>query len=269
MKKLSTALILLLASFSVAMATEYNGKLKVTINGASTYQDDVFTVNDNRDGTYTFLLKNFILSTGGNDMPVGNIEIANVNGTKQGDVTVINVSQGITITQGDDPAYQPSEWMGPKLSMVSGGSIPIELTAQINEYGLYAHIDIDMMSTMKQVIEVTFSSGYQIKNSGFETFHEASVTNPMSPNETVTSDEPDNWHSFMSATNDGLSSIFAWFAMNAPHTFASNDVRPGSAGQSSLLITSSPTPIGVIANGTVIFFSFKRGPTNWAHANGD
>lgn len=251
MKKLSTALILLLASFSVAMATEYNGKLKVTINGASTYQDDVFTVNDNGDGTYTFLLKNFILSAGGNDMPVGNIEIANVNGTKQGDVTVINVSQGITITQGDDPAYQPSEWMGPKLSMVSGGSIPIELTAQINEYGLYAHIDIDMMSTLKQVIEVTFSSGYQIKNSGFETFHEASVTNPMSPNETVTSDEPDNWHSFMSATNDGLSSILAWFAMNAPHTFASNDVRPGSAGQSSLLITSSPTPIGVIANGTV------------------
>ena len=166
MKKLSTALILLLASFSVAMATEYNGKLKVTINGASTYQDDVFTVNDNGDGTYTFLLKNFILSAGGNDMPVGNIEIANVNGTKQGDVTVINVSQGITITQGDDPAYQPSEWMGPMFSMVSGGSIPIELTAQINEYGLYAHIDIDMMSTMKQVIEVTFSSGYQIKNSG-------------------------------------------------------------------------------------------------------
>ena len=57
MKKLSTALILLLASFSVAMATEYNGKLKVTINGASTYQDDVFTVNDNGDGTYTFYLR--------------------------------------------------------------------------------------------------------------------------------------------------------------------------------------------------------------------
>lgn len=251
MKKLSTALILLLASFSVAMATEYNGKLKVTINGASTYQDDVFTVNDNGDGTYTFLLKNFILSAGGNDMPVGNIEIANVNGTKQGDVTVINVSQGITITQGDDPAYKPSEWMGPMLSMGSGGSIPIELTAEINEYGLYAHIDIDMMSTMKQVIEVTFSSGYQIKNSGFEAFHVASVTNPSDETETVTSDEPDNWHSFMSSTSNGMPlPVLTWMAVNTPHTFISNDVRPGSDGQSSLLLTSSSI-LGIIANGTV------------------
>ena len=64
---------------------------------------------------------------------------------------------------------------------------------------------------------------------------------------TATSDEPDGWHSFMSASGDPT---LVYLAGYNPHTFISNLVRPGSNGKHSLMLTSVDMWIA-IANGTV------------------
>ena len=64
---------------------------------------------------------------------------------------------------------------------------------------------------------------------------------------TATSDEPDGWHSFMSASGDPT---LVYLAGYNPHTFISDLVRPGSNGKHSLMLTSVDMWIA-IANGTV------------------
>lgn len=243
MKKTFTLLMLALVS-SVAMATDYKDKLRVSINGSETKQDAVISVEEN-NGKYDLQLKNFVMVLGENEMPVGNIVLSNLDGVTKGDITVIKTVQNITIVPGDLPDVQ--FWAGPNL-----GEVPVDLTAEICGDKLYASIDIDMNKMLGQIIKVIFGTrGFQIENSDFEKFHTASVTNPNNTEEIITSDEPDNWHSFMSATNDGLAASLAWMAVSTPHAFASDITRPGSEGSKSLLVTSAKVLGFIVANGTV------------------
>lgn len=229
---------------SAAMATEYKDKLRVSINGSETKQDAIISVEED-NGKYNLQLKNFIMVAEGNEMPVGNIVINNADGVTKGDITVIKTVQNITIEPGDLPGVMM--WFGPELNQV-----PVDLTAEICGDKLYASIDIDMSSALGQVIKVIFGTrGFQIENSDFEKFHTASVTNPSDENDVRTSDEPDYWHSFMSASNDGLAANMAWMAISTPHAFASNVTRPGSEGSKSLLVASAKVMGLIVANGTV------------------
>lgn len=243
MKKIFTFVALAAASLS-AMATDYTDTLEVSINGYAVTQTAQISVEKQDNGKYNLQLNNFMLKSGADVVAVGNISLTDVEGTvsSAGDCTTLAFSGTTTITEGSDASV--SFWMGPYL-----GPVPVDMIGELRDGKFYTVINIDMSASLGQVINVTFGNGgYQIANPGFEYYHTATASNGSS---TATSDEPNAWHSFQSATNDGLSMMFAWFAISVEHTFASNEARPGSTGTKSVLVTSSPVFGSVIANGTI------------------
>ena len=141
--------------FKTAVTTNYTNDLTVSVNGdTSAPQETTIQLIEQVDGTYSFALKNFCLGEGKDKAGVGNIQLDNLtleNGK-------ISTSQGIQITAGDDPNI--TNWMGPTLTALSGGSIPVDLEATVDEVRnmMTAKIVIDMTSTpLKQMIDVTFA----------------------------------------------------------------------------------------------------------------
>ena len=237
MKKIITFITLALISMT-ALATNYTDQLTVYVNGAmATKQQTTITVEQQTNGKYTLSLKNFILKQNGQQMGIGNVVMNDVEGTTANGVTSLAASENVNITNGDDPSI--STWVGSLM-----GPVPVNLMAEIRGEKLYAVIDIALES---QTIKVIFGNGgYQVNNSDFESFHTATITSPDGTNK-ATSDEPDTWHSFMSASGNPTYSYLAGYN---PHTFISSIVRPGSIGTKSVLLTSLDMMIA-IANGTM------------------
>lgn len=214
-----------------SMATDYTDKLQVLVNGSGATQEATISLIEEEDGTTTLMLNNFCLDDGaGTVMPVGNIVLK-------------NVADAIAPTAGEK-AYafngkikiEPGTmegvemWLGPML-----GEVPVELRASLKGSNLYAVIDINMMESLGQTINVVFGSrNYQIPNSGFEDFHKAGKA-----------DEPNHWHSFQSATG-----TLANMVTGNIHLTKSTDVRPGTSGTTSVKLV----PVSVVvamANGTM------------------
>lgn len=127
--------------------SEFTEPLSVTINN-QTYVPQNTTIQleqYNTDNDYSFVLNNFMLG----ETPVGNIRLDDLQMNEDG---IITTSKVIKIEAGDDPAISAEEWLGPML-----GDVPIELTAQIIGEKMTAEIEIDMMSTMEQMINVVFA----------------------------------------------------------------------------------------------------------------
>ncbi len=229
MKKILT-LLALVARVMMASATDYTDLLTVDVNGNTTSQTATISLNQQTDGTYTFILKNFVMSLEGVQMGIGTIEVNRVEGIDVNGVTTLVANQTVAIQEGDVPS--PSGlWVGPSQL----GSVPVKLVAEQRGEKLYAVIGIDLQSTLGQVIKVTFGhGGYQIGNSSFEDFHTENAIN-----------EPNHWHSFASCTGS-----LAGFVKGTPHTFISDVVRPGTSGSHSVLLTSTSI-LGIIANGTM------------------
>lgn len=137
-----------LAGFAQTSKT-YTDDLVVTINEQSTpaQKSNIDFVN-HENGTCDFVLKNFCLGEGEEVLYVGNIELKNVELVSGDSYNTFETNQTITIQPGDD-ANQT--WLGPML-----GEVPIDMQGKINEEQLYCTIDIDMMSTLQQIIKVTF-----------------------------------------------------------------------------------------------------------------
>lgn len=231
MKKIFTLIGLLCGSIA-AMATDYTGTMIVTVNGnVTTPQSTTISVTEDA-GSYKLTLQDFCLIQESSNMPVGTINVSNIPFETDDDGEIsLETKQSITIEEGSYALPSGSMWMGPLL-----GEIPISLSATLEDGILGVILDFTF-STFN--IQVYFSSGtYQIGNSDFEAFHTAT-------NGSATSDEPNNWHSFMSSTG-----ILAAFVSGTPHTFSSDIVRPGSTGTKSVLVTSTSI-IGIIANGTI------------------
>ena len=223
---------------AAAMAADYTDSLAIYINGATTPVTTPATISVNQasNGTYTFTLKNFTLSMGGQTMYIGNVQLDNVysfNGTNGR--TILAGGKDVVIQSGDDASKQ---WIGPMM-----GEVEVALRSYLVDNRIYAYMDIEVES-MNMDIRCVFGRGFSLINGGFETYHKASVS--MEGN-TATSDEPDGWHSFMSASGDPT---LVYLAGYNPHTFISNLVRPGSNGKHSLMLTSVDMWIA-IANGTV------------------
>ncbi len=225
MKKIFTLLAAAMAAVS-SMAADYTDSLTVSVNGAASEQHATVSVTKGDDGMMTFSLKNFTLASDETEMPIGNIIIDSLAPVVTGTDTLLVCKRNITITDGDDASM--GMWLGSML-----GEVPINFVAKLANGRAYASISI-YMETLQQNIDVTFGSGYQIPNSGFENYH---AYNNI--------DEPLRWHSF--ATADGK---FANFVKGTAHTFKSTDVRPGSAGSTSLSVKATKV-VGVVANGTV------------------
>lgn len=244
MKKLFT-LVVLAAVTLCATATDYTDTLVVTVNGLSSGQKATISATKKENGNYALSLKNFILKSGNDLMPVGNIEMSDVAAVDFGKgFTFLNCESVVPITAGDDPNV--TTWYGPSLIK----EVPVVMSGKLYGDKLYAVIDIDLSNSLHQVIKVVFGDGgYQISNSDFEHFHTASVKNIK----TYTSDEPNSWHSFMTSTGK-LSALVS----TTPHTFISNEVRPGSTGTKSVLVTSGIV-FGFAANGTITTGRMKAG----------
>ncbi len=178
----------------------------------------------------------------GKVMGIGNIELKNLvpATSSKGDVLATNTT--ITISKGDDKSV--AGWMGPIL-----GQIPLQLKTLVQDDHLYTVIDINMTS-LKQVIHVTFGDRYQLPNSGFEDYRTETISKlDASYNQIqVAVEEPLHWHSFASASGEYKDAANAF---SDPHTYSSDVVRSGATGKKSLLLTSSLVLGFTIANGTV------------------
>lgn len=137
-----------LAGFAQTSKT-YTDDLVVTINDVPSpvQKSDIEFVN-HEDGTCDFVLKNFCLGAGEDVIYVGNIELKNVELTAGEGYSTFDIQQTINILPGDDPE---KEWIGPLLL-----DVPIDMKGKIAENQLYCTIDIDMMSSLGQIIKVTF-----------------------------------------------------------------------------------------------------------------
>ena len=215
------------------MADTYNGPLHIDINGTTVDQTSDITIEKQADGNYTLKLMKFKFSLKGVPMNVGNIIITDVPAVSNGQTLMLKVKKNIAIKGGSMDLMLKS--------------VPIDMIGELRDGDFYTNIDI-IMEKLNQKIKVTFGTAkYQLPNAGFETYHTATVTSPDDPNEKSTSDEPDYWHSFMSASgNPGL----VYMAGYNPVTFKCDDVRPGSTGKQSLMLKSIDMYIA-IANGTI------------------
>ncbi len=262
MKKIFTILALAMGAITVS-AENFTDVLTVDVNGMVSEQKATISLDKDENGEYVFSLKNFVLQAGESSLGVGTIELSNVD-TVAGDngLLTLTTKQSVKIKAGDDSSVET--WLGPML-----GDVPVELVAEKRGSALYAVIDIDM-AMMQQVIKVTFGNGgYQIPNSGFETFHKYTVKmGGLFTAKDVDVYEATSWHSF--ATSTGSLASTANRTAKHPFTNKSDITRPGSAGSSSLMITSTSAS-GIIANGTVTTGRMNAGdmtpasPKNHAH----
>lgn len=253
MKRFFTSLLATAAFAVSSMATDYKDMMTVSLDGKpTTPTETTISVEKTDDSGYTLSLKNFVLYMTTGDqvfpMPVGTIVLENVEAVTKGDVTTLKTSQDIEIAEGDDPTFEGS-WIGPGLS-AQGDLIPVNMTGEIRGDKFYTVININFMGMN---IDVVFGNGgYQITNSDFELFHKATYGEN-------TSDEPNAWHSFMSSTGS-----FSSYVSGTPHTFISEEVRPGSTGTKSVQLTSGIVKMlgGIIkipANGTITTGQLKAG----------
>ena len=139
MKRLLTFISLALCSLTT-FANDYTDKLTVTVNGESMEQQATITITEGADGKYTLSLNNFCLESVEEDgsvmrIGVGNIVLADREGTTVDGITSISYNDDISIEDGDDPSID--FWLGPAL-----GAVPIEMQARFNDTQLYCEIHI-------------------------------------------------------------------------------------------------------------------------------
>lgn len=240
MKKILTA-VMMAATTLTAGAADYTTPMTVSAgNGATKDPAATVTVTDNTDGTCNVTLKNITLTTATGEKNLGSVTIENLQQTAAGVYTLISGNKSVEILAGDDKG---TAWQGPAYTTECGGKVPAYFAGELRGGKIYANILLDTYaSTLGEAVAITLGDDYtvgQIANSDLESFHTAKAG-------TKTSDEPDAWHSFMSCTGS-----LKGFVQSTPHTFISNQVRPGSTGSKSVLVTSSTAIGSIVANGTI------------------
>jgi hypothetical protein len=155
MKKiLLSAVFCALSVLGFAENKTYTDDLVVTINEVSTpAQKSDIQVEFLENNQCNLSLKNFCLGMGEDVLYVGNIVLNDIELTETEGYKTFEVEQTIHITPGDLPGTSDTDWIGPGLQ-----NVPIKMTGKINEEKLYCLIDIDMMSSLGQMIKVTFGS---------------------------------------------------------------------------------------------------------------
>ncbi len=131
----------------VKSTKDYTEELYVTINGATVGpQSTPVTVQTRYDGKINFLLKNFMLGSGEDVRPVGNIEVLGLE--RNGDDFSFNGE--ILITDGDLQLEEDKYWLGSLL-----GEVPLNLTGKfVDDNHLKVSIGIDMNEAIGQIIDV-------------------------------------------------------------------------------------------------------------------
>ena len=138
----------------VVSSKTYSEDLYVTVAGETTDKQVANVVVETLDNdNINFVLKNFVL--GG--MPVGNITVNDIEVAADGSFIFNN---GIQIEEGDDPTYAGS-WMGPDVTTMAGGSVPVNMTGQfVGENHVVVYITIDLTSILGEMGDVKVHLGY-------------------------------------------------------------------------------------------------------------
>lgn len=221
MKKIFTLLMVAMTAV-LARATDYIVPVTVVVNDVTSEQLGEFSIVEN-DGLYDISLKNFVLDSENGPMGVGNVELKGIQPYQDGKATLFVTEKEVTMTDGDNPNVVV--WMASMLPPVN-----VLLRGKIEGEHLYMNLDIDLMETMGQLIQVTVGEGYQMPNPSFELWHPSDETHV----------EPDGWHSFESATG-------ALMAFAGHHLTKSKNAHSGYA---CARIYSSSI-FGIVANGTM------------------
>ena len=205
-----------------SMATDYTGTINIAVNGSATQQANASISLDDNSGNYNFLLKNFTYQVGGVTKNIGNVAINAIPAFAAGNKTLFYASANVNITAGD--AAGVSAWEGPTL-----GAVPVKVVGRIQDN--YVAIDLEMQ--LQDAVAAQFSNvgdHFQIPNSDFEGW-------------AASSGEPDHWHGFKSA----IGTLAGWAQGKLG---SSNDVRPGTSGTKSAVITAGSV-FGITNNGTM------------------
>ncbi len=156
MKKIFTLFVLVFAVMAAyaGNTTVYTDKLTVTVNGDGTTQETAVNVEFLEDNYINFILKNFTLvAADGNEMYVGNIAVDNLFLTNKGEYDSFSFNGNLQIQEGDKAGVDT--WVGPLL-----GNVPLVMKGKITGDKLYVTIDIDMMSSINQIVQVQFGSDF-------------------------------------------------------------------------------------------------------------
>jgi len=217
-----TALLFIAITALAARAADYYVPITVTVNGVMSEQTGVITIVEN-NGLYDLTLKNFMLQTVSGPMGVGNVDLKGIEPYQDGNATLLITKDEVQMTPGDDPNVPA--WLASALPPVN-----VLLRGKVEGDHLRCYLDIDMMESLGQVIQVAIGEGWQMPNPGFELWHPCSDTH----------DEPNGWHSFESSTG-GLG------ILAGHHLTKSNKAHSGEA---CARIYSSAI-FGIVANGTM------------------
>lgn len=234
MKKIFTFAAFLLATMSMG-AKQYTCPLVVKQNGTATGNAANATVDVTEEsGKYTLTLQNITL---GNET-VASIVVTDAEATLIGNTTIIKANKNIEISGlGTVPVIMQGELKADAfngiLNLAMGDkNVSIYMGQKVNEMG-------------------------QLPNSGFEEFHTATYKyKPLWGKETTyTSDEPNGWHTFMSASGSLASQV-----ATSTHTFIETNVRTtaedaNTVSTKCVKIISTPVKVAnkiiASANGTI------------------
>lgn len=241
MKKIFTLVAAAFCSMQM-MAKDYTCPLTINLSGYDMPVGNIdVTVDDQGDGKYTLKLINFDMA---GSMPVGNVVVSDVEATKCGNTIMLNAQKAIQITAGDkkDAEGNDQEWLGPSL-----GNVNILFKGELKGDNFNAILNIPVAGSMIVGVKLgeEANSLGQLPNSSFENFHEAKYGK-------ATSSEPNNWHTFMSATGGLVSSV-----ASAVHTWESTEVREEEGIESKKCVKIASTPVKFLgipvasANGTI------------------
>lgn len=231
-----------------ANATDYQGNYSSNAGGQKSTVDGKVSIEEGTDGTSTVTIHNYAYEVYGTKHYVGNIVLNGVKTSKVGNVTLFESAQNVDITEGDLDTYT---WEGPGYSALCNGGVPVIFKAELRGDKLTAAFNLDTFQAIKRRIKATFGENRytigQILGSNFDAWHTATYTGGV-PKKDYTSDEPDGWHSFMSATGAFSSSV-----RKNTYTYKSDEVRPGVKGTSLKLTSGIVSAFGINqpANGTI------------------
>jgi hypothetical protein len=151
MKKfLLTIAVAMTTMFATAQTKTYTDELVVTINNiASDPMQTTINVGPEDDGTYTLSLLNFIMGSGEDKIPVGNIVVPGISYETINGIDNFASKQTVPLTAGDSEVS--SEWLADMLT-----EIPIDLNGKMTDGSLYCTINIDLTDILGQIIGVKF-----------------------------------------------------------------------------------------------------------------
>ncbi len=158
MKKFLLSLFALVAIAANAQTYTFTDNFTTSMGSLSSDPAQAtITITKQSDGKYTFYLPNFVVSLSGWELPVGNIEVTDIEGDELlNGKTILAMDEKVKITAGDDPNFGADEWVGPWLDLLGG--VGMKMEAVMTELDFHAKMDFDVSSILGDIIYAEFGS---------------------------------------------------------------------------------------------------------------